>query len=290
MNRIQILSLSALLALGLPALAQTAPASQTAPTPPPAPPRPPEPDPDPAVLKAMKSKVIEIKYSNAFWLSEALRPLGSGVRGASLRSTNEGGLHLITIRDFPENLAAIEEAIKRQDVPTAAPQAQDVELQVQVFFASKQAAAESNVPGELQGIIKSLKGSLAYRGYTLAASFIQRWDPSSGRQIEGKGQIDGTPLALGTAKEPSQLRLRWAASPNREQQRQAGAPLQVPKFQFEATEDYEYSDAKGSRSGTRTLAQMETSLTLREGEYVVVGTTMIKDHGLIVVLSARRVN
>lgn len=290
MNRFQILTLSALLALGVPALAQATAAPQPSSVPQASQTK--EPEPDPAMLRAMKSKIIEIKYRSPFWLSMALGPLGSGVRGAKLNATDKGGINAITIRDFPENLAAIEEAIKRLDVPETAPQVSDVELHIQVLFASKQPATEGSFPDELREVIKSLKGSLAYRSYTLAASFIQRWDPSSGSLIEGKGQIDGTALALGTAKEPSQLRLQWAVSPNtnQAQRMKTQAFLQVPNFQFSATENYHFTTEKGSSSGTRNVAQMETSVTLKEGEYVVVGTSMVKDRGLIVVLSARRVN
>jgi hypothetical protein len=277
---IRTLALAILLTPGF--MAQTPPATPV--------PQAPATEPDPATLRAMKSKVFVIQHRDPFRLETSLGPLGSGIKGARMNGSKDEGFNTITVRDFPENLAAIEEAIKRLDVPSAAHQAQDVELHVQVLFASKQPVIEGSVPEELQGVIKSLKSSLAYRSYILAASFVQRWDPSSGRQIEGKGQIDGSKLALGTTKEPSQLRLKWTASPNRDQQVQAGSPLQVPKFQFEATEEYDYSDTKGSRSGTRTLAQMETSLTLKDGEHVVVGTTMVKDHGLIVVLSVRRVN
>jgi hypothetical protein len=290
MNRFQILGLTAFLGIAWPALAQTTPAP--APSAQAIQPKPPEPDPDPATLKAMRSKIIEIKHRSPMWLSMALKPLSSGIRGCTIYATDNGGVSVISIRDFPENLAAIEEAIKRLDVPGTATQAADVELHVQVLFASRQTAMEGSVPEELQGVIKSLKSSLAYRSYNLAASFIQRWDPSSGRQIEGKGRIDGSALTLGTAKEPSQLRLEWSASPNTstEQRMKAEATLQIPRFQFAATEEYDYSTDKGSRSGTRNVAQIETSVSLKEGEYVVVGTSMVKDRGLIVVISARHAN
>lgn len=290
MNRVQILTLSTLLALGVPALAQATAAPQPTPVPQASQTR--EPEPDPAMLRAMKSKVFVVQHCSPLWLVNSLRALGSGARGALLNSTEMGGLNTVSVRDFPENLAAIEEAVKRLDVPEAGIQASDVELHIQVLFASKQPTTEGGLPDELREVIKSLKGSLAYRGYTLAASFVQRWDPSSGRLIEGKGQIDGSALALGTTKEPSQLRLQWAVYPNtnQAQRMRTQAFLQIPRFQFSATEEYQFTTEKASSSGTRNVAQMETSVNLKEGEHVVVGTSMVKDRGLIVVLSARRVN
>lgn len=277
MNRIQIFALSALLATGLPALAQSTPA--------PSPQATQQADPDPATLRAMKSKVFEIKHRSPIWLSASLSLLGSGVRGAQINSTDRDGLNTITVRDFPENLAAIEEAIKRLDVASASTKTADVELHVQVLFASKQFAAEDSAPEELQPVIKSLKGALAYRGYTLAASFVQRWDTSSMRSIQGKGQIEGSILNLGTTKEPSLLHVEWEASPGfgAEQRMNSSSSLQIPKFQLLVAEE---------RAGGRTtnLAKIETSVNLKEGEHVVVGTSVIKDRGLVVILTAKRVN
>jgi hypothetical protein len=282
MNRIQILSLSALLALGLPALAQTAQAPQVTPTP--APPRPPEPDPDPAVLKAMKGKVFVIKYQDAGKIGTIIRPLCSGINGSRTSMTSGSGLDAITVRDFPENLAAIEEAIKRLDIPGVQIQDTDVELRVQVLFASKQPSSEGSLPEELQGVIKSLKGSLAYRSYTLAASFLQRSD-TQGHALDGGGRLDGATLGLGSAKEPSQLRLTWNVPTGLEltKPQTGNSSIQIRKFRF-----YLYGEIVAGK--VEPLASMETGVNLKEGEHVVVGTTMVKDHGLIVVLSARRVN
>ena len=277
MKPIHSLALAAMLAASLPALAQATPTPQAAPQAAPAR----EPDPDPAILKAMRSKVFEVKHRNPMSLASSLRALSSGVRGARLDSTDRDGLNTISVRDFPENIATIEEALKRLDVPSTVLKIQDVELHVHVLFASKQPVPEGSVPEELQPVIKSLKGALAYRGYTLAATFVQRWDISSGRMIQGKGQVDGAKLGFGTTKDPSQLRFEWEASPGNgtEQKLNASSTLQIPKFQLILEER--------NGSGSHDLAKIETSVNLKEGEHVVVGTSVIKDQGLIVVLTAK---
>ncbi|HJV48485.1 MAG TPA: hypothetical protein VJ549_04335 [Geothrix sp.] len=268
----------ALAALLIPALsAQTPPATPA--------PQAKETEPDPATLRAMKSKVFEIKHRSPLWLSNSLRALTSGVKGSLINCTDRDGLNTISVRDFPENIATIEEAIKRLDVQPAVSKDPNVELHVQVLFASKQPAPVGSVPEELQPVIQSLKGALAYRGYTLAASFVQRWDTSSRRAVQGKGEIEGASLGLGTAKEPSALRLEWEATPSSlgDLQPSDASTLQIPKFQLQVGEQ------RGS-GGRFDLAKIETSVNLKDGEHVVVGTSMIKDHGLIVVLSAKRVN
>jgi hypothetical protein len=238
--------------------------------------------PDPANLKAMKSKVFVIQHLDPYRLHGSLEPLASGTRGAKMTSQKQEGLNTISVRDFPENLAAIEEAIKRLDVPTNTQQTPDVELHIQVLFASKQATPEGNVPEELREVIKSLKGALAYRSYTLATSFVQRCD-TKGHTIQGRGVLEGADTGFGSVKNPSQLTLEWEASNGLElEQHQSASPsILIRKFQF-------YVNERSSK-GSETLAKIETGVTLREGEHVVVGTSVVKDQGLIVVLTANQV-
>jgi type II secretory pathway component GspD/PulD (secretin) len=74
----------------------------------------PNPESD-AVTERFKSKVFEVKYRDANSLANVLYHLGSGFKGATVSASTE--FKTITVRDFPENLVTIEEAIKRLDVP-----------------------------------------------------------------------------------------------------------------------------------------------------------------------------
>src|ERR1700730_3175741 len=64
-------------------------------------------EPDFVTEKGFKSKVFEVKYRDAYTLGTVLRQLGSGFKGASMSSSTE--FKTLTVRDFPENLATIEE-------------------------------------------------------------------------------------------------------------------------------------------------------------------------------------
>lgn len=277
MKAISSLILTALMAAPFPALAQQAtPAPQTAQSR--------EPDPDPAILKAMKSKVIEVKHRHPIWLASSLRALTSGVRGARLDTTNQDGINTITVRDFPENIAAIEDALKRLDVPSAANQAPDVELHIHVLFAHKGAVSNGDVPGELMDVIKTLKGTLAYRGYTMAASFVQRVHAPNERRMEGTGLVDLKASDSEGGKAQPYLAFEWSASTVGLETPKDGAPIiQLRDFQIRVQEN------KPGSSSMR-VASFQTDLSFKEGEKVVVGTSVIKDRGLIVVLTARRVN
>lgn len=274
MTIIRTFALTAVLASAL--LAQTPPAAPT--------PQVKPADPDIATLRAMKSRLFVIQFRDALQLQRALSALGSGANGATMRFNNEGGLNTIGVRDFPENLTLIEEAIKRLDVPTAAPASSDVELTLQVLFASKGAAPEGGLPADLVEVVKQLKGALAYRGYVLAASFVQRVQVLDNARSETGGLGHVLPGALGAAdaKDTSRLKLEWRAQGLKLDGHGEGpALLDVGSFRLDLEE------ATPTHSGT--LAKFSTPLSLREGERVVVGTSVVKDHGVVVVLTARRI-
>lgn len=274
MIRIPTLALVALLGIQLPALAQDKP------TPPPAQAAP-LPEPDPTLLKAMKSQVFVIKYADPHSLLNLIDPLRSGVKGASRSFSNEPGLKAISIRDFPENLAAIEEAVKRLDVPASAEQSQDVDLQIQVLFASRRATPDADLPKDLEPVLKSLRATLGYRGYTLAANLSQRVRVNGDRDTKGRAQIEGSALDLGAAKETHALLLDWEVNRGISMQIPASGPATFAMQRFQVS--------LRDLSAQLSLASLETGLTLKEGEHVVVGTSTIRDHGFIVVVSARRV-
>jgi len=92
--------------------------------------------------KNFKSKVFEVKYREPNSLASVLNRLTSGFKGAAISSSSE--FRSITVRDFPENLATIEEAIKRLDTP-AAPRP-NIELHMHALIASNTGGAGTPGP------------------------------------------------------------------------------------------------------------------------------------------------
>ncbi|WP_243295962.1 secretin N-terminal domain-containing protein [Geothrix mesophila] len=274
------LAFATLIGTALPALAQT-----TAP-PAAAQPKAPEPDPDPAMLRAMKSKVFEVKHRSPLWLANSLRALGSGVRGSRLDWTNDDGLRLLTVRDFPENLAAIEEAIKRLDAPTAIKKTPNVELTLQILFASKAQAQGSGLPSNLDGVVKQLKDTLDYRSYTLGATVVQRVHPRE-QLMEGirmQSAVDPSGMGASAGKDTPELSIDCSL-PRGIVLENTGSETFVFRI-----ESFRLNLMENRSDGRPAVAGMSTELSLKEGETVVVGTSVVKGRGLIVVLSARRVN
>jgi type II/III secretion system protein len=216
--------------------------------------------------KGFASRIFEVKHRDAADLAAVVRPLGSGFRGASVSASRE--FRTITVRDFPENIATIEAALKRMDVAETA--RRDVELRLWVLVAGEGAGGQ--FPEELKEAVAALKATLAYRNYTLAGTFVQRVRDGA-RGLHGEGVTD-----IG------------ATSVNEK----AGRPMQLEYQINQLTLD-------GSGAGPASIkldgfsltlvgegrAQLKTDATLREGEKVVVGTSTVRDRALVVVVSAR---
>src|SRR5215212_2889945 len=79
-----------------------------------------------------KNRVLEVRNRTPDYLLPVLKLLTSGFKGAQVSASNE--FHTIIVRDFPENIASIEDALKRLDTPQA-PRT-DVDLRMHVLIAS----------------------------------------------------------------------------------------------------------------------------------------------------------
>jgi type II secretory pathway component GspD/PulD (secretin) len=222
---------------------------------------------DPFTERHFKSKLFEVKYRDPNSLVNALFHLGSGFKGSTMSASAE--LKTLTVRDFPENLATIEEAIKRLDVP-AAPRP-DIEVHMHVLMASNEGATTLDAPAELKDVLSALRGTLNYRNYQLAASIVQRLTETP-RRLDGSGVAELPSSNAGTPNSPMPYEYYITGVslvPNA-----TGAPsLQISEFTF-VTLDKE-------------RAKVQTALNVRDGEKVVVGTATLRNRALVIVLIAK---
>lgn len=233
-----------------------------------------KPEPEYVTEKGFKTKVLDVKYRDANSLAGVLRQLGSGFKGASVAPNAE--FKTITVRDFPENLATMEEAVKRLDIP-AAP-LPNIELHIYALVASNTGGASDTtaaLPAELKDVVTQLRGTLTYQNYELAATVVQRLTETRNMLMgTGAGQVShANPTGLDMA-----LPYQYVIQSMSLVQNPSGAPsVQINEFTFKAQTDHDQ-------------IQVQTALNLRDGEKVVVGTATIRNRALIVVLSAKLVN
>ncbi len=234
-------------------------------------------DDDYNTVREFRSKVFEVHNREANDVAASIRLLGSGFKGAGLSVNNE--LHTITVRDFPENLAAMEGAITRLDHAIA--DAPDIEMKISVLIGSKTPlAGAASIPDELAPVVKQLESTLRYAHYGLMTATIQRTKPGNG--IEGSGVAEPTLLGM-TVKEGLPImynyRLRRITATSGER-----PSVDIDSFNFSMRVPISIG---GLQQPTQYQSVgFETPVSVRQNEKVVIGTTTMGEKALIVVVTA----
>ena len=226
-------------------------------------------------VRDFRSRVFTVQNRDARTVYQSLALLGSGFKGAGMSINEE--LRTITVRDFPENLATIEDALKRLDQP--ATQSPDLEMRISVLIGSKTPLNDASVPEELAPVIKQLQATLRYAHYGLMTTTVQRTKIGNG--IEGSGVAEPTLLGM-TADQKRPIfysyRLRTITSRNSKEQ----PAIDIESFQFQMKVPLDI----GGGSIQYQAVGFETPVSIRQREKVVIGTTSMNDKALIVVVSA----
>jgi hypothetical protein len=234
-------------------------------------------------ITGFKTKIFEVKNGDPERFHSLLSGLTSGFKGADVRVQPEFGT--ITVRDFPENLAAMEEALKRLDRPQ--PPRPSLELHIHILIASDTAAAGSQeYPAEIADAVKQLQATLRYKTYSLVASGMQRAREER-NGIRNSGAIGigvdssntvvwGNPGAPGLRQASAQF--NYEMRPISIEPGTSGkASIQIGEFGF-------HMSWPGGNVG------FSNPLTLRDGEKLVVGTTTIGNGAVVVVVTGKILN
>ena len=235
----------------------------------------PPPEPEYNTVREFKNKVFEIHNREPRTVAQSVKLLGSGFKGADINVSTE--LKTITVRDFPENIAAIEEAIKRLDRP--APATPNIEFKISVLIGSKSALNAASVPEDLEPVVKQLQSTLRYSHYGLMTASVQRTKP--GDYLKGSGVAEPTLLGM----TPNQERpIFYDYNMTHINATETGVDIErfafsmrVPILVKSGTGEVQYQNVG-----------FETPVTLRDKEKVVIGTTTMGDKALIVVVTASK--
>jgi hypothetical protein len=227
-------------------------------------------------VREFRSKVFEVRNQDARQIASSVKLLGSGFKGSALSVNNE--MHTITVRDFPENVAAIEGAIARLDQPIA--NSPDIEMKISVLIGSKTPLpGAASVPEELAPVVKQLESTLRYAHYGLMTASVQRTKPGNG--INGSGVAEPTLLGM-TVKEGQPIlysyRLRRIMAAGGDK-----PSIDIENFEF----SMRVPIAIGGTNGMQYQSVgFETPVSIHQNEKVVIGTTTMGDKALIVVVTA----
>jgi type II secretory pathway component GspD/PulD (secretin) len=222
--------------------------------------------------KMFQNRVFDVKNRDPQSLVRVLAPLTSGFRGAVVSANPE--FRTISVRDFAENIAVIEEAIRRLDMPE--PARPSVEFRVHMLVASNDEAVPNHYPAELADVVKQLQSSLGYKNFSLMGSQIVRGKEGRGDNYN-KGVAD-LRLANDTPASKSPVYFSYNIS---------GVTLDGPRVQVD---QFSMSMKVPLWLGGDKLAYEEVGfrnpVTLREGERVVAGTTSVADKNVVVIITA----
>jgi len=222
--------------------------------------------------KMFQSRVFDVKNRDPQSLVRVLAPLTSGFRGTAVSANSE--FRTISVRDFAENIAVIEEAIRRLDTPEAARPA--VEFRVHMLVASNDETAGNRYPAELADVVKQLQSSLGYKNFSLMGTQIVRGKEGRGDNYN-RGVAD-IRMASDTPVSKNPVYYNY----NLSNVSLDGARVQVEQFSMEMNVPLWLGEGKIVYQGVG----FKNPVSLREGERVVAGTTSIADKNVVVILSA----
>jgi hypothetical protein len=229
--------------------------------------------------KMFQNRVFEIRNRDPQSIARVLAPLTSGFRGAVVSPNQE--FHTISVRDFAENIAVIEETIRRLDTPEAP--RPSVEFRVHMLVASNDDATANRYapyPAELSAVVKQLQSTLGYKNYSLMGSQVVRGKEGN-INANNRGVADlRMPSDTGAGKSPVfyNYTILSVALDNA-----GGRPrIQVGEFVMNMNVPLVVSSDKI----TYQDVGFKSPVSLRDGEPAVVGTTSIADKSVVVILTA----
>jgi len=225
-------------------------------------------------------KIFDIKYADVNQLYDLLNFY------PNVRIKPQQGLRAIAVgTDSEDAMKAIEEAIKRYDVPrsgtTGGPR--NIEMIVYMMLAAPKGSSGDAVPAELDPVVKQLRSLFGYNDFQLLDSAFLR-------NREGTEGIASGNAAQMIANAPSgttaiyQIHYREASVTPSDK----GNIIRVDRFSF----NNKVPVSNGSGGWQYVDIGFNTNLDIREGQKVVVGKAKIDgtEKALILVVTAKAVD
>lgn len=169
----------------------------------------------------------------------------------------------------------------------------NLDTQLYLLIATNQAVDDAKLPAALEGVVKQLRNSLPFKHYRLAATLINR--------VKNNGRLDlqwvGGPLlpaaaASGNTPSFSEFRIQRVKLATGSDGRDI---VRMEGFKFGAKIPIQMGAAVASNAPAAPIFNYEptglnTEISMREGEPVVVGTLNVGPSGdaIILVISAQR--
>jgi hypothetical protein len=224
-------------------------------------------------------KMFVLKYADPNQLGQLLRVFGGSF-------TPNAGMHVLAVNTTADAMAAVEDAIKRLDVPSAAPQ--NVDLTAYFLVGSNDGAASGPIPKDLESVVVQLRNAFTYKNYRLLDVLTLR--ARTGREAQTSSTSGSVTIGSNSQPVTTQFRLQSVTiSPDgsiRIDGLRAGSRVPVATGTSQPG-----AGAVNPLVNTQFTYQeigINTDLDIKEGQKVVVGKMGLgQNEALFLVLTAR---
>jgi hypothetical protein len=218
-------------------------------------------------------KVFAIKHADVEAIARTLRIFPVPVDA-------NRDLRVIAVSAPAALLPTIEDTIRRLDVPPPTPQ--NVELTVYLLLASNQEPSAAAVAPDLEGVVKQLKTTFAFKGLHTIDTLVVRSRDKQSADVKGLARFDAD------IPNPSTYGFGYRAASILSDEK--GRSIRLDGLRFTARIVVKRQSEASSVVGYDALdAGFGTDVDVREGQKVVVGKAAIggTNNALILVITAK---
>ena len=214
-------------------------------------------------------KLFMLKYADPENLAHLLLVFHAGI-------VPNRDMRALAVDGTPESVAAIEDAIKRLDVPAAAPTNVDMTVYLVVGNEGESPAGSAALPKDLDSVVTQLKNAFAFKTYSLLDVLTLRTRTGQQASTTSSG---GAVQFPGAGSQPvlTSFKIRSAS---------IGSDSSTVRIDGLAS-DSRMPVANGTGSTMVNLG-ISTDIDIKEGQKVVVGRLGIsKDQALFLVMTVK---
>jgi hypothetical protein len=217
-------------------------------------------------------KLFLLKYADPVHVANLL-----GVFNASVRPDSD--MHALAVETASRpTMGAIEEAIQRLDVPSAA--SKNIEMTAYLLIGSESAGTEPGaMPKELDSVAAQLKNAFAFKSYRLLDTLALRTRVGQRASTSSSGR--GTKIGDNTPAVTTQFQIRSAGIGSDE------TTIRIDGLNLDSR--IPVQTGSGGQFSVNNVG-LQADVDIKQGQKVVIGRVSVGESALFLVLTAQVVN
>ncbi len=216
-------------------------------------------------------KLFLLKYADPVQVANLLRVFNATVSPNS-------DMHALAVDATKPSMAAIEEAIQRLDVPSAA--AKNIEMTAYLLIGGESAGTEAGaMPKELDSVVAQLKSTFAFKSYRLLDTLALRTRVGQSASTNSTGR--GTPIGQNTPAVTTEFQIRSAGIGSDE------TTIRIDRLNLNSR--IPVQTGSGGQFGVNNVG-LQADVDIKQGHKVVIGRVSVGESALFLVLTAQVVN